>query len=160
MVLFGEPGYKLMSAILVASIVPGVMSWVPAQANQAFEDVSNNTFSAFGYLVSYTVVIVLTVHYQWDLVGVASAMFIGRTFEVILRTIPLHAKLRKLPLSTLPQEVVERIRRFCIQAVGIQLLMSVVWDRSEIWFLRWLSGFEQIGFYSISFTLVVSSIEM
>ena len=153
-VLFGEPGYKLMSAILVASIVPGVMSWVPAQANQAFEDVSNNTFSAFGYLVSYTVVIVLTVHYQWDLVGVASAMLIGRTFEVILRTIPLHVKLRKLPLSTLPQEVVERIRRFCIQAVGIQLLMSVVWDRSEIWFLRYFSGLEQIGFYSISFTLV------
>src|SRR6185312_1942734 len=152
--LFGEHGYKLMSCILVASIVPGVMSWVPAQANQAFEDVSNNTFSAFGYLVSYTIVIVLTVHYRWDLVGVASAMFVGRSVEVVLRTIPLHARLRKMPLATLPEDVIVRIRRFCIQAVGIQLLMSVVWDRSEIWFLRYFSGLEQIGFYSISFTLV------
>jgi O-antigen/teichoic acid export membrane protein len=130
------------------------MSWVPAQANQAFEDVANNTFSAFGYLVSYAVVIILTVHFKWDLVGIASAMLVARCVEVVLRTIPLNAKLRTMPLTPLPAEVVVRIRHFCIQSVGIQLLMSVVWDRSEIWFLRAFSGLEQIGFYSISFTLV------
>jgi O-antigen/teichoic acid export membrane protein len=152
--LFGDPAFRLVSCILIAAIIPGVMSLVPAQANQAFEDVSNNTFSAFGYLVSYAIVIVLTVHFRWDLVGVASAMLVARSVEVVLRTIPLRARLRKMPLTTLPAEVVARIRRFCIQSVGIQLLMSVVWDRSEIWFLRYFSGLEQISFYSISFTLV------
>ncbi len=150
--LFGEHGFRAMSAILIVSIIPGVMSWVPAQANQAFEDVSNNTRSALGYIFVYAAVIVLTLHFHWDLIGVASATLIGRTVEVVLRTIPLHAKLRTLPLESLTDEIVGRIRRYCIQAIGIQLLMSVVWDRSELIFLRWLSGLEQIAFYSVSFT--------
>jgi O-antigen/teichoic acid export membrane protein len=151
--LFGEHGYRLMSCILILSIIPGVLSWVPAQANQAFEDVSNNTISAFGYLVVYAFVITLTLCFHWDLVGVASAMLAARSVEVVLRTIPLHAKLRKMPLEPLPPEVVSRIRRYCLQSVGIQLLMSVVWDRSEMVFLRHYSSLAQISFYSISFGL-------
>jgi O-antigen/teichoic acid export membrane protein len=151
--LFGDPSYKLMSSILILSITPGLMSWVPAQANQAFEDVSNNTLSALGYIVLYALIIVLTIHFHWDLVGIASASLIGRTFEVILRTIPLNAKLRKLPLDTLDSDIIYRIRRFCVQAMGLQLLMSVVWDRSEMVFLRAFSSLEQMAFYSVSFSL-------
>jgi O-antigen/teichoic acid export membrane protein len=150
---FGEPLYHWMSAILILSIIPGVMSWVPAQANQAFEDVYENTLSALGYIITYAVVIVLTLHYHWDLLGIASAQLIGRTVEVTLRTVPLHLRLRKLPIDELEHEIVDRIRQFCIQAVGIQLLMSVVWDRSELLFLKHFSNLRQIAFYSVSFTL-------
>ncbi len=152
-VLFGDPAYRIMSAILFISIVPGLMSRVPAQANQAFEDVSRNTISAFGYLASYVVVIGLTLYFRWDLIGVAAASLIGRTVEVIMRTISLHKVLREMPLEPLDREIVYRIRRFCLQAMGIQLLISIVWDRSELFFLKAFSSLEQIGFYSISYTL-------
>lgn len=135
-VLFGDPQFRVMSSILMISLVPGLMSWVPAQANSAFQDVSNNTLSAFGYIAAYALTIILTVHFHWDLVGVASASLVGRTVEVFLRTIPLNATLRKLPLDTLDGDIIRRIRNFCIQAVGLQLLMTVVWDRSEMVFLR------------------------
>jgi O-antigen/teichoic acid export membrane protein len=151
--LFGDSTYRLMSSILLLSIVPGLMSRVPAQANQAFEDVSKNTISAFGYLASYVLVIVLTIYFRWDLPGVAAASLIGRTVEVFLRTIPLNRMLRTLPLATLDKEVVTSIRRFSLQAMGIQLLTSIVWDRSELFFLRGFSTLVQIGFYSISYTL-------
>jgi O-antigen/teichoic acid export membrane protein len=154
--LFGEPQYRLMSSILIVSIVPGLMSWVPAQANQAFEDVSKNTLSAFGYLVAYSITTVLAIHFRWDLVGIAAASLVGRSVEVVLRTIPLNAILRKLPLDPLDSEIVHRIRRFCIQAVGLQLLMSVVWDRSEMVFLRYFSSLEQTAFYSVSFSLATN----
>src|ERR1700712_1612371 len=104
--LFGDPHYRLMACILIVSIIPGVMSWVPAMANQAFEDVSNNTFSAFGYLFAHLTIVILTVYRHWDLVGVASAMLIARTVEVLLRTFPINAKLRKMPLDVLPPELV------------------------------------------------------
>ena len=150
--LFGDPHFKLMASILIVSIVPGLMSWVPAEANSAFQDVRDNTISAFGYIAAYTLVIVLTIHFHWDLVGVASATLIGRTLEVFLRTIPLNRALRKLPLDTLQPEVIGRIRRFCLQAVGLQLLTSVVWDRSEMLFLKTFSSLAQTAFYSVSFT--------
>ena len=150
---FGDPQYRIMSCILIAGITPGVMSWVPAEANNAFEDVSKNTTSAFGYLVSYGLVIVLSLILHWDLIGIASATLIGRTVEVLLRSFPLRAKLQKIPLEALDSEVKLRIRRFCLQAMGLQLLVSVVWDRSEMIFLRHYASLEQIAFYSISFGL-------
>jgi len=151
--LFGDPHYKVMSYILILAIIPGVMSWVPAQANNAFEDVYPNTLSAVGYLIAYGIVIGLTLYLHWDLTGIACATLIGRSVEVVLRTIPVNRKLRKLPLDKLPREVIDRIRRYCFQAMGIQLLMSVVWDRSEMLFLHHFSGNEQIAFYSVSFGL-------
>lgn len=151
--LFGDPSFRVMSSLLILSIIPGVMSWVPANANQAFEDVSRNTWSALCYIAVYTLVIVATIHFHWDLVGIAAALFIGRTVEVVLRTIPLHRRLRRIPLAPLEETLIRRIRRFCVQAIGVQLLMSVVWDRSEMIFLRAFSGLEQIAFYSISFGL-------
>ncbi|MES2390779.1 MAG: oligosaccharide flippase family protein [Acidobacteriota bacterium] len=152
-VLWGEPGFKLMSSILIVAIIPGVMSWVPAQANAALQDLAPNTLSALGYMVVYALVILLTLHFHWDLVGVASAQLIGRTVELVLRTTPVERKLRKMPLEPLEKDVVHRIRRFCIQALGLQLLMSVVWDRSEMVFLRRFSDYTQMAFYSISFGL-------
>jgi O-antigen/teichoic acid export membrane protein len=147
---FGEPGYKLMSSLLVLAIVPGVMSWVPAQANSAFEDARNNTLSAIGYIVAYAAVILLTLHFRWDLVGIAAALLVGRTVEVVMRTIPLHRKLRTLPEESLDPTLARSVRRFCFEAMGVQLLMSIVWGRSEMFFLRHFSSFEQIGFYSLS----------
>ena len=57
--LFANPAFKTVSCILLLSITPGIMSWVPAEANNAFEDASKNTFSAFGYLLSYAIIIAL-----------------------------------------------------------------------------------------------------
>ena len=39
-----------------------------------------------------------------------------------------------------------------MQGIGLQLLTTVVWDRSELIFLKYLSTAEQMAFYSVSFT--------
>ena len=150
---FGEPNFRLMACILIISIIPGVMSVVAANANLAFEDQSRNTFSALGYIFSYAAVILLTIHFHWDLVGIASASLIGRTVEVVFRSIPLHNRLRAFPRERLPYDLVKSVRRFCFEAIGIQILMTVVWDRSEMIFLRAFSSLDQIAFYSVSFGL-------
>lgn len=154
--LFGEHSYRLMASILLASIVPGLMSWVPAQANTAFQDLRPNTISAFGYLISYAVIITLTIVFRWDLVGVASATLVGRTVEVLLRIGPVHRRLREMPVEALDPELVARIRRFSWQGIWLQLLTTVVWDRSELIFLRYFSTYEQTAFYSVSFTFTNS----
>lgn len=148
--LIGDPRFRTMSLILILGIIPGGMSWVPAQANNAFEDVYPNTLSAVGYLLTYAFLIFLSIFFHWDLIGVAAATPIARTVEATLRSIPLNRKLRKIPIEELSMEVKLRIRRYCIQAFGLQVLMSVVWDRSEMVFLRAFSGLEQIAFYSVS----------
>ena len=151
--LFGNPDYKLVACLLIVSIIPGLMSWIPAQANNAFQDAAKNTSSAFAYLGVYVVVILLTLHFHWDLVGIASATLAGRVVEVILRTISLNKRLRLMPLDTLSEDIQANLRRFCMEAIGLQILMTVVWDRSEVLFLKAYSSLEQIAFYSISYSL-------
>jgi O-antigen/teichoic acid export membrane protein len=152
--LIGDPAYKLMAILLMLSIIPAALSWVPAMANLSFEDQSKNTISAFGYLFFYTTIVFLSIHFHWDLNGIAAAMLIGRTAEMILRIIPVEAKLRTFASEPIPPELTRRIHTFCLQAMAIQVLMSVVWDRSEMLFLRHYSSYEQIAFYSVSFGLV------
>jgi O-antigen/teichoic acid export membrane protein len=150
----GDPHFRVMSFILIVSIVPGVMSVIPAQANLGFEDQSRNTYSALGYVFSYAAAIVLTLYFHWDLIGVASASLVGRSVEAAFRTFPLHARLRRFGLEPLPSELKRSIRRFCFEAIAIQLLMTVVWDRSEMLFLHHYCSLEQLAFYSVSFGLV------
>ncbi|MEO8724930.1 MAG: polysaccharide biosynthesis C-terminal domain-containing protein [Acidobacteriaceae bacterium] len=141
---------RLMAVLMVLSIIPGMMSWVPAQANLAFEDASKNTISALGYVFSYGILIVLTIRFKWDLPGVAASFLIARTIETVMRTVPLNRFLKTLPLEPLPDELAGRIRRFCLQAIAIQVLISVVWSRSEIFFLTAFSDIKQVAFYSVS----------
>lgn len=152
--LFGNSQHRLMSCILLLAVIPGAMSWVPAEANNAFEDMAPNTISAFGYLVFYFLVIVLTIVFHWDLVGIASATLVGRIAEVLLRTIPLHKRFRAFPLEPVSDEIKQRIRRYCIQGIGVQLLTSIVYDRSEFFFLEYFSGPSAVSFYSVSAGLV------
>lgn len=147
-------GYKLMAAVIIASIIPGLLSWVPAQANLAFEDAAANARSAFGYIAAYVTIIALTIWLRWDLVGIAAALLVGRTVEVVLRTIPLRKRIAALPTEILPPELKRKIGRFCAQATAIQFLTSIVWDRSEIFFLTAFSGVVQVAFYSVSAGLV------
>lgn len=154
--LRGDPAYRTMSVLLLLSIVPGLMSWVPAQANAAFEDFRPNTLSALGYLLTYAAVIFATVHFRWDLPGIASATLAGRTVELLLRIVPVRRRMRRLPLEPLEPALIRRIRRFAVQGIGLQLLTTVVWDRSEIIFLRYLSPAVQLGYYSVSFTFTAN----
>jgi O-antigen/teichoic acid export membrane protein len=151
-VLFGDSQYRIMSSILILSIVPGMMSSVTSQANLAFEDAYANTFSAIFYIFTSALIIVLTLCFHWDLIGIASAQLTGRLIEAVIRSTNLHKRLSKLPIDVLEREIVQRIRRFCLQAVAVQLLMSVVWDRSELIFLKHFSTLRQLAFYSVSFT--------
>jgi O-antigen/teichoic acid export membrane protein len=152
--LFGDPNFRLMSCILLASVVPGLMSWVPAQLNQAYEDVANNTISAFGYMFSYAAVIALTIHFHWDLVGIAAATFISRTVEVIWRTIPVNRRLRVSPIEKMDLELKKTIRRFALQAVWVQVVIAAAFDRTELIFLRIYSTLDQMAYYSVAASLM------
>jgi O-antigen/teichoic acid export membrane protein len=147
---FSDPNYRTMAYLLVLSMTPGLLSWVPAQANQALEDVAQNTLSSLGYIFSYAFLILLTLHFHWDLVGVAAASLVGRTVEAVWRILPLHATLRKTPRATIPDETLLRIRNFFFQAMGITVVNIVVYGRSEVLFLHHYGTLEQIAFYSVS----------
>jgi O-antigen/teichoic acid export membrane protein len=54
----------------------------------------------------------------------------------------------------LPADVGREIRSYVITLLGILFLDLVVWQKSEVFFLGWLSTPDQIAYYSIAYSLV------
>lgn len=46
-----------------------------------------------------------------------------------------------------------RVRRFWLIAAWVMLLDAVVWQRSEVLFLRWFSPLAQVAFYSLAYAI-------
>src|SRR4029077_14248492 len=84
--------------------------------------------------------------------GVAASLLISRTLEAFVRGIPVRRWIRQAPCVSLPEDVRKKMKTFSAQSIVLMVLGVVVWDRSEIVFLRRYSAdIRQIAYYSVSF---------
>jgi len=72
---------------------------------------------------------------------------------LIIRVIPAFKRVRGFPSGTVPAEVRRRILTYSRQNVVLLALAAIVWDRSEILFLRYFSDVRQLAFYSVVFNI-------
>jgi O-antigen/teichoic acid export membrane protein len=67
-----------------------------------------------------------------------------------LLLIPTHAQSHSLPE---PPDLFRRITRFSITISFILFLDTIVWQRSEVLFLKWYSTLDQIAFYTLAYAM-------
>ena len=152
--LFGDPAHRLVSAIQVASILPAMAVYVPAQANTARENLKANVPGSVVQSCIFLGAVVLSVVRGWGLLGIAVGFFSGRAAELVVRTVPVLRWIKSLPRAPLPGELRKRMLSFSGQGTLLMLLNIVVWDRSDIVFLKFLnSDVSQISFFSVAFNL-------
>jgi len=148
-----EPNYRLAACLLVLSIAPALVSVVPSQANMAAERFSRNIPSALAGLLAYAIMVTLALTRNWSLAGLASAFLIRRLVETTIRIIPVLQWMRKLPECCAPQSVGRKLLNLSAQNLAITALTLIVWDRSEIMFLKAFCDVRQLAFYSVAFSV-------
>lgn len=151
---FGNPEYRLISYFLVASMWPSFVLSIPSQANVAAENYSANVpASAIGqflYFVSVTISLVM----GWNLLGIAGGILLYTIVELVVRMVPVLRWMKSLPEAPLDSVMVKRMRSFSNQSIWVMLLNVLVWNRSDIIFLKMFSSeLAQISFYSVGFNL-------
>lgn len=151
--LFVEPPYRLTACILVASIAPALLTSVPSQTNLAAANFSRNFPGAVAGLVAYTVTTVLTLVFGWGLVGLAAAMLLRRTMEMVVRLVPAMSWMATLPKVDSSEVLYRKILTFSGHALAISAVVMIVNDRSELLFLKHFCDVRQVAFYSIAFGL-------
>jgi O-antigen/teichoic acid export membrane protein len=152
--LLGDPAHRLVSAIQVASILPAMAVYVPAQANTARENLKANVTGSVVQGCIYLGTVILSLVQGWGLLGIAIGLFSGRAAELVVRTVPVLRWIKRLPRAPLPNELRKRMLSFSGQGTLLMLLDIVVWDRSDIVLLKFLSSdVSQISFYSVAFNL-------
>ena len=148
------PAYRVCSILLVLSMVPNMITFVPSQANSAAEDSALNTRGAFVGAIVYVVAVAASLLLGWNLVGIAAGVLLYRTAELAVKTVPVLNSMKSVSRITLPREVRKRMFSFSGLSTGLMILQIVIWDRSDIIFLKLLQpDIRQLAFFSVCFSV-------
>ena len=149
-----ERSYWASSALLVASILPGMLTALLARAHMAAENMRANLPSSIASNCLYIIGTVCSLVLGWNLVGIAASVFISRSLEVLLRFVSVGRWMRTLPSAVVPGEVWLRMRKFSGWSTMLMIVQLIVWDRSDVILLKWLSpNIAEVTFFSVAFNL-------
>ena len=151
---FVDPAYRTITLVLVASILPNFMLAVPSQANVAAERYVANVPASVIAQIIYVTAVFLSLWLGWELLGIAIGVLVYRWVELLVRIIPVLKWVRSFPEKPLDAVLKNRIRSFANQGALVLALNLIVWNRSDVVFLKMLSrDVAQITFYSLGFNL-------
>jgi O-antigen/teichoic acid export membrane protein len=149
-----DPSYRLCSALLLLSMLPNMIAFVPSQANSAAEGAALNTRGAFVGAIVYVLVVTASLLLGWNLVGIAAGVLLWRLAEMAVKISPVLKSMKTLDRVPLPVEIRKRMFSFSGLSTGLMLLQIVIWDRSDIVFLKLLQpDIRQLAFFSVCFSV-------
>ena len=159
--LFGDPAYRIASLVLVGSVFPSMIDCVSTAANTAAEDPAANVVGSVISSVVYAAGVGLSILYGWGVIGVAGALCCSRTIEMFVRLLPALRWVRALELAPLPPELGRRMFVFSRQGLLLMIVGLVVWDRSEVIFLKnFVPDARQLAFYSVAIALTEGTLSL
>jgi O-antigen/teichoic acid export membrane protein len=149
-----NPEYRICSALLVLSMVPNMITFVPSQANSAAEDAALNTRGALVGAIVYVLAVAVSLLLGWNLVGIAAGVLLYRTAELAVKIAPVLSSMKTVDRIPLPAEIRKRMFTFSGLSTGLMILQIVIWDRSDIIFLKLLQpDIRQLAFFSVCFSV-------
>jgi O-antigen/teichoic acid export membrane protein len=149
-----DRSYRVCSILLVLSMVPNMITFIPSQANSAAEDAALNTRGAFVGAIVYVAAVAVSLLLGWNLVGIAAGVLLYRTAELAVKTVPVLKSMKSVPQVPLPREIRKRMFSFSGMSTGLMILQIVIWDRSDIIFLKLLQpDIRQLAFFSVCFSV-------
>src|SRR5205085_3889963 len=151
---FGDPNFRACSLLLVLSVIPQMLTFIPSQGNAAAEQMASNTKGAFAGMVVNVAGIALSLVMHWGLAGIAAVVLLYRSVEFVAKMIPVLRRMDRERRLTLPRALRRRMFSFSGRSTGLMLLQIIVWDRSDIILLRLLNpDIRQIAFFSVAFSI-------
>jgi O-antigen/teichoic acid export membrane protein len=147
--------YKLASALIVLSIWPAMVNFISSQANVATEDLFANLPPSVLSMLTYFVMITLTVVLKWGVVGIGAAQLSMRAVDFLMRLFPTFKRVLGWDAIHLyPHELRMRMMSFAWQSVVSMTVALIVWNRSEVILLgKFCADIRQVAYYSIAFSM-------
>jgi O-antigen/teichoic acid export membrane protein len=150
----GDPGYRLISILLVMNMAPRMIGLIPSQANNAAEMMRWNTMPALAGAALNVSATLLCLWMGVGLEGIAAAVAAGSMLETGLKLRRVQAWLGPTPRVAISPELKRRLVSYSGQGLVLMMLNVVVWDRSDMVILKAMNrDIRQITFFSLAFNL-------
>jgi O-antigen/teichoic acid export membrane protein len=151
---FGDGQYRFISLFMVGSIFPFMVNSIPAGANTALEDLRANVPASLVSTGIFVAAVFISLHFGWNLRGIAIGLFAMRAAELMIRIVPVVRRLNQHSPEPLEHELSRRMFLFSGQSLVLLVLGLIVWDRSEMIFLKnFCPDIRQVAFYSVAFNI-------
>ncbi|HEX5431350.1 MAG TPA: polysaccharide biosynthesis C-terminal domain-containing protein [Bryobacteraceae bacterium] len=156
LVLWGAPeAYKWISFFLVLSLFPSMVASIPSQANVAAERMVLNTVGSMASYAINIAAVTLSLVLGWDLLGIAIGVCLFRAVDCAVRLLLVNRWLSGFARIPLPSELKRKMRTFSGYNLALMILNTIVWDRSDMFFLQKFGrDAAEISFFSAAVGLV------
>jgi O-antigen/teichoic acid export membrane protein len=147
--------YRWISFFLVLSLWPSMVAAVPSQANVAAERMAFNTAGSLASYVVNIAAVAISLLWGWDLLGIAVGVLAFRSVDCAIRLFLVWRLVRRFPAAALPADLKRKMTTFSGYSLTLMILNMIVWDRSDVIFLRALGhDTAQIAFFSVALSLI------
>jgi len=107
--------------------------------------------------ISNLLLVLWALHAGLGLVGVTGSLMVSRVIDMVFRWIQYQRRFPKAEPGPEPEyeggRLRERMTRFYWQSSLLMILNMVVWDRSEMLFLKYFCPIIQVAYYSLAFNI-------
>ena len=157
------PEDRAYAAVAVLAVFPSALMGIATAANSAMEELRANAIPSMVGGLTQALVVIATLVMGWGLVGLAASHLASRLADTGLRFSLMKRRLPGYLLAiaspdgsvsrppSLPPGLVGEMARFCAQQTVLLLLTLIVWNRSEVYFLKRFCEIRQVAFYSVAF---------
>jgi len=151
---FGDPTEHVISVLLVLNMAPRMLGFIPSQANNAAEALRRNTVPAVLSATLTISVTLLALWAGWGLPGLAAALLAGTLLDAGMKLYSVHSWLKDEPVPIAPA-LRKQMFVYSGQGLVLMLLNIVVWNRSDVFFLKLLNpDIKQVTFFNLAFNTV------
>jgi O-antigen/teichoic acid export membrane protein len=143
----------------VVALIPVMSMSALSAANAAREDLAPNALASVAGSIVTLVLTLATLRFGWGLPGLTFAILISRVVDLAVRYAGFRLRFGAIlwkPGALLRLEGfagAEKLQffRFCWEALLLLVIQTVVWGRSEVWFLQRFWPSAEVSFYSLGF---------
>lgn len=151
---FGDRQYRVIGLFMIGSIFPSMVNSIAAGANTALENLRANVPASLVSTAIFVGAVFSSVYFGWGLLGISIGLFTMRAAELIVRLMPLIKYFKQYRSEPFDRVLSKRMFLFSGQSLILLLMGLIVWDRSEMVFLKNLcSDIRQVAFYSVAFNI-------
>jgi O-antigen/teichoic acid export membrane protein len=151
-----SPGTRPLGSLAVLTVVPALLIGIPAGVLYGTENLRYNVTSSVIAMGVNLAGVTVSVMMHWGLTAILASLLISRVADCSLRYFMLRRLTRKMPGEAgdrLEPALRKRLVQFAALQLAPSLLYTLLFDRTEVAFLKGLAAPREIAFFSISFTL-------
>jgi len=149
------PDRKHYYLIAFLSLVPVCMSAFLTAAFQGLQNFRIISIVGSGTSLLQTALVVLCIKLDAGIMGLIAVLLIGGLIQTLILLKSTNLVLDFTGWLKIPKKLRDNVARYSLHVYWTILLSMIVWQKSEIFFLKMYSTSEAIAFYSIAFNTVM-----